>query len=157
MIWAATDAKNRTPLLWGLPPGGGSPALPPVVFLSFPEQGFILGHGGGGEGREGETQPLLSRYTRVDRQIRVALLITLGGPGRKLAAACLANHIWRQTERWHLSWPKLVFGFQSAFNVLMGLILSLLEIKTFSPTLMLFTSQTTICCSNQRQERILMK
>ena len=35
MIWAATDAKNRTPLLWGLPPGGGSTALPPVVFLSL--------------------------------------------------------------------------------------------------------------------------
>ena len=33
MIWAATDAKNRTPLLWVLPPGGGSTALPPVVFL----------------------------------------------------------------------------------------------------------------------------
>ena len=52
MIWAATDAKNRTPLLWGLPPGGGSAALPLVV---FPEQGFILGHGGVGKG---ETQPL---------------------------------------------------------------------------------------------------
>ena len=42
LIRAAGDAKNRTPLLRALPPGGGSNALPRVV---FPRLSFILGHG----------------------------------------------------------------------------------------------------------------
>ena len=55
LIRAATDAKNRTPLLRARPPGGGSNALPRVVFPSFELYS-------GTRRRREPAKPLLSRY-----------------------------------------------------------------------------------------------